>query len=108
MGGPSVHWAHGRIGAGFASLGIRIGIPAMLGLAGFAIGGASSSGCRGDTCKFVGMVVGAGIGSGAGIIVASLIDVTVLAQSAADDPGTSGASVSLALGPSGMRLLGRF
>jgi hypothetical protein len=30
LGGPIVHWAHGRVGTGFGSLGLRVGFPFAL------------------------------------------------------------------------------
>lgn len=34
VGGPVVHWAHGQLGRGFASLGLRVALPALGALAG--------------------------------------------------------------------------
>lgn len=33
FGGPIVHWSHGNVGRGFASLGLRVGTPLVLGFA---------------------------------------------------------------------------
>jgi hypothetical protein len=38
LGAPIVHFAHGRIGAGFGDLGIRVGMPVILGFFGAMVG----------------------------------------------------------------------
>jgi hypothetical protein len=75
-GGPIVHWAHGRAGVGFGSLGIRIGAP----IVGVAIGSAMAD-CperedRGSWCGAGEMALGLLVGVGS----AMAIDAAVLAR----------------------------
>jgi len=64
LGGPIVHWAHGNVGRGFASLGLRLVLPT----AGALIGVAAKSGSA------------AAIGGGIGGLLAIVLDVSVLAR----------------------------
>ena len=70
-----VHFSHGNPGRGFASLGIRFGMP----LAGAFIGASLASGCNRSLCEASGIGVGALLGMGGAIA----IDAAVLAY---DDP----------------------
>jgi hypothetical protein len=54
LGGPVVHFAHGNVGRGFGSLGLRVGVPLAGAVAGAAV--TSRSGC--DYCAFGGAIVG--------------------------------------------------
>lgn len=73
-GGPIAHWAHGNVGTGFASLGIRAGLPIVSGYLGCAaLGG---DGGDGDNYGCLGGIV---IGLGLGVIGASVIDSAALA-----------------------------
>lgn len=71
LGAPIVHWAHGNVGRGFASLGIRVGTPLLttFGVVALAMG----SGSR----------MGPGLGEfglGLGAVIASVLDAFVLAR----------------------------
>lgn len=70
-----VHFAHRHPGRGFASFGIRLGLP----LAGVFLGAAAASGCDGFLCEAGGAAVGALVGVGGAIA----IDAAVFAY---DDP----------------------
>ncbi|MBK6533452.1 MAG: hypothetical protein IPF99_28835 [Deltaproteobacteria bacterium] len=63
LGGPIVHWSHGRVGAGFGSLGLRLLVPVAAGVLGSM---------KGTT----GLLVGASLGSLAAIVV----DIAALAN----------------------------
>ncbi len=77
LGGPIVHWANGEVGRGFGSLGLRVGAPLVLGIAGaglgFAVGDCGNAGCNGP-------IVGAATGVVAGYVAAIVIDSAVLAR----------------------------
>ncbi len=78
-GGPIAHWSHGNVGTGFASLGLRAGMPVVstyLGCAAFGGGGGSEYGCLG----------GAIIGLGLGLIGAVTIDAAALAYKEREAP----------------------
>lgn len=70
-----IHFVHRNPGRGFASFGIRLGMP----LAGVFIGASAASGCSGFLCEAGGAAVGALIGAGGAIA----IDAAVLAY---EDP----------------------
>lgn len=64
FGAPTVHWAHGRVGIGFASLGIRILSPIL----GLAIGGLESQLANGSKNQD-GIPIGAAVGAVAAMAV---------------------------------------
>jgi hypothetical protein len=71
--GPVIHWAHENVWQGFASLGLRAGLPVALGFMGAAV---DSGHCSADFgCGFGGFVVGLVVGS----VAAIAIDAAVLA-----------------------------
>ncbi|MGH7435363.1 MAG: hypothetical protein ACRENE_06790 [Polyangiaceae bacterium] len=73
-GGPTVHWAHGHVGRGFGSLGLRVGLPmggALLGLLAAASSPASNNGLTG--------IADIGLGFVLGIIAAPIVDAAWLA-----------------------------
>jgi hypothetical protein len=70
-----VHFAHGNPGRGFASFGMRLGMP----IAGAFLGAATASGCDGFQCEASGAAVGLLLGMGGAIA----IDAAVFAY---DDP----------------------
>jgi hypothetical protein len=101
LGAPIVHFTHGRVGAGFADLGLRVGMPLVLGLFGGMIGsgsyqpipcntsstGAYSGAFSGLGCgldngigQVVSTAVGAAVGSMIGIGIAVAIDAAVIAR----------------------------
>ena len=73
LGAPVVHWMHGRIGPGFGSLGLRVGLP-LAGLFWGAILGSAVDSHRGELFND-----GAGIGFLAGMGSAILLDAALLA-----------------------------
>ncbi|WP_437683355.1 hypothetical protein [Sorangium sp. So ce131] len=74
LGGPIIHWGHGNIGKGFASLGINFGGA----LAGGALGAALASGA--EVGRHVEPVaVGFFFGGCAGLLAANIVDIAVLA-----------------------------
>jgi hypothetical protein len=70
-----IHLAHGHVGRGFGSVGMRFGMP----MAGAFVGLAAASGCRGFLCE----TNGAAIGTLIGMAGAIAIDAAVFAY---DDP----------------------
>lgn len=74
LGGPIVHWANGQVGMGFASLGLRVGAPVVVGVLGGALAAGASNG---DGYAVLG---GAAIGIIAGSIGAVVVDSAVLAR----------------------------
>ncbi len=101
-GPPTVHWAHGRVGAGFGSVGLRIGGPLLGGLAAAGIQTASGFGID---------WIGVGIGASAGALVALVVDVAALSHERVARPQTASTAVmhraqafitpGLSVGPSG-------
>ncbi len=73
LGGPIVHWAHGHVGKGFASLGLRVGLPFVAGLIGFAIDASSHNCHSSDFCVdgLAGLVVGSFLGYVGAVVVDS-------------------------------------
>jgi hypothetical protein len=75
---PIIHWSHGNVGRGFASLGIRLGGPVVGALVGLVIGTAIASndhtqgfaaiGAQLDD-ELGGLVVGAGVGYLSAVVV---------------------------------------
>ncbi len=64
FGAPIVHWAHGRVGIGFLSLGLRILAP----VAGLGLGAVGSQ-ITNDSKNQDGIPVGAGLGALAAIVI---------------------------------------
>ena len=73
LGGPVVHWTHDGGWRGWASLGIRVGGPVLVGLGGFALG----SGCEGEDAE-VCPAVGAALFGSLGLVSAIIVDAAVL------------------------------
>lgn len=63
FGGPTVHWLHARVGTGFLSLGLRVGLP----LAGLGLG-ALIPGIAGRE-NLAGALVGTAVGMGTAMVV---------------------------------------
>jgi hypothetical protein len=86
LGAPAIHVAHRRVGAGLASLGIRLVAPAIGAIVGSSFNSRYSE--TGDQLV---------LGLFAGIVVASALDATLLAREsvAAPAPRTEGAKPSL-------------
>jgi hypothetical protein len=75
LGAPIVHFAHKRVGMGFADFGIRAGAPIVLGILGGFAGALLSS-------QLSGVVEGAGAGLVTGVLTASTLDAALFAQEA--------------------------
>ena len=69
LGGPIVHWANGRIGRGFGSLGLNAGCTLVGGLIGAGIW--ANEGDYGGVYGFI-------IGGGVGLLTANIIDIAAL------------------------------
>lgn len=63
LGGPAVHFAHGNVGRGFGSFGLRVGLP----LGGAAVGALATSRAGCDYCALGGAVLGTFGGIGGAI-----------------------------------------
>lgn len=92
LGGPIVHAVHGRTGTAFGSLGLRVGVPIASAGVGAVVGAAAQGDCSGDWCG-IGAVVGGVFGFGAGMLVASVVDIAGLAYEA--EPNSAGPRVAL-------------
>jgi hypothetical protein len=75
FGAGIVHFVHGNTGRGFASFGVRLGMP----LAGAIVGAGLDSGCNSYLCEADGAAIGLLLGMGGAIA----IDAAVFAY---DDP----------------------
>lgn len=95
LGGPIVHFSHGAIGKGFANLGLRVGMPLVLGAIGGLLGAAAyhpppASACNSSSDDFCGLgqalgpigaiAEGSAIGGLIGIGGAIAVDAAVLAR----------------------------
>lgn len=90
LGGPIVHFAHGEVGKGFGSLGLRVVLPLAGGVTGGLIGVSTSDG---DGFAALGSFAGgASIGVLVGAAGAILIDVAALAheEKIVEEPARSG------------------
>lgn len=77
LGAPTIHWAHGNVGTGFASVGLRVGGPIVLGFAGCAVDGSKGEfGCLG----------GFALGLLLGTVSAVIVDATALAYKEVELP----------------------
>jgi hypothetical protein len=94
LASPIVHWAHGNVGTGFASLGLRLAVPlgaTFLGaLLGWGLSYSVSGGCRGDFGCLGGFAVGGGIGFLAGLSGTTMIDALVFAKERVEDAPKTG------------------
>ena len=79
LGGPIVHWAHGQVGKGFGSLGLRVGLP----VAG-ALGGMLAARAASDCISYCSVAFGL-IGGAFGVAAALVIDPAVLAYERVDE-----------------------
>jgi hypothetical protein len=103
LGAPIIHLTHSNPGRGFASLGMRVGGPIVLGVI-----GALAENCSNNSREFCG-VGGALLGASAGIIAAVAIDAAVFAYD--DEPeGRHAAAPRFQLGisPRGVVASGTF
>jgi hypothetical protein len=90
---PFVHFAHGRVGTGFGSLGVRVGMPIVGAIVGAGVGAAATGGGR---CTWICEGVGSGalIGFGLGLLSAVTIDAAVLSHETSKDSASTGPSPS--------------
>ncbi len=74
LGGPIIHFAHGQVGMGFLSLGLRIGLPVL----GFAAASSAVGGCgsNGGLCESKAVLLTASLGAAAAMV----LDWTLLAR----------------------------
>lgn len=107
LGAPIVHLAHGNGGRAAASLGLRVGVPALGALIGFAIAESDSdSECGNLGCVLNGVAMGAG-GAVVGMAAAVLIDWVVLGGEEEIDPSDN-ASYGFTLEPWSLGVSGRW
>jgi hypothetical protein len=102
-----VHWAHGHLGKGFASLGLNVGLPSVGLITGYALGGDTLGGA------FAALMIG-----GIGYIAAPTLDMCLLSTETVDDDTPKGARVllpssvgimpMLTQGQRGLMLVGQF
>jgi hypothetical protein len=90
LGGPIVHWAHGNLEEGFASLGLRVGMPLVAGALGMGVGHLAAPAESGAMFP-VGVGIGAVVGLGLGYIGAIVVDTAVLAYEPSSPAGRTGA-----------------
>ncbi len=100
LASPSVHWAHGHLGKGFLSLGLRAA-PAALIVGGLVVAGV------GETDPPAGRVLGGSILIGAGVLTglaAPLADTLAIAREEVESPRPKPAGARAAGGPAGAPL----
>jgi hypothetical protein len=78
LSGPIVHWAHGHVARGFASLGLILGSGAVGAGLGAGIGAASDQGCTANVCGPSLAAIFAAVGLGIGMLAGVVVDVAVL------------------------------
>jgi hypothetical protein len=101
LDGFAVHAANGEPGKGFGSLGLRLGSPCVGAATGALIGLAASNGCQGDWCGVEGLVAGSLLGFGAGMVAASIIDISVLAYKRPSSPTATAFAIAPFVDPTG-------
>jgi hypothetical protein len=96
IGAPIVHFAHGNVGRGFASLGVRLGlspIGAVLGVIGACAGTAGNDHCASE---------GAQYGLFGGTLAMALLDAFVFARDAKEAPTASNVGFTVGAGSVGV------
>ncbi|MET0793807.1 MAG: hypothetical protein ABW061_19970 [Polyangiaceae bacterium] len=89
LGAPTIHWLHGHPSKALASASLRLGAPAILGLAGYGVG---AVGCGKDDDSDASCPAGfGGLGLVLGFAAAITIDAAVLAR----EPSSPVASASV-------------
>ncbi len=78
LGAPTVHFAHGQLGNGLRSLGVRVGLP-LLGMLAGSLLGPDRDACD-DSSSCAGSSTGAAIGLGLGALAAAALDAGLLAR----------------------------
>ena len=80
LGGPILHWAHQRVGTGFADLGLRVAFP-IGGLIVGALVGAIAAPKNGSVHQDSNTIlVATGIGAAGGVVAAVVFDAAILAE----------------------------
>jgi hypothetical protein len=102
LAAPVVHWVHENPGRGFASLGLRVGGPIVLGLIGVEAEDCSHHG--GDLCGLGGALIGVTVG----IVAAVTIDAAVFAYDEAPETHAAAARFRVGVGPRGLVAFGSF
>lgn len=77
FGGPILHWTHGRVGRGFAVLGMNLGLGSGLGALGGLIGSSGNDS---------GVILGAGGGVLLGLVVANLVNAAAFSDDEVPSP----------------------
>jgi hypothetical protein len=85
FGGPTVHWAHGHVGRGFAVLGMNLGLTAVGFGLGLAVGAAAFPRSEWGAASI------ALIGSGVGLLTANIVNAAALSDEDAPSPVEVGA-----------------
>jgi hypothetical protein len=99
LGGPIVHWAHGSLWKGFASLGINVA-GGLVGLAGLGLSTQTDN---------LGAAIALGLGGfGVGIVGAILVDSFVLAYEPVTEPEGTSFNIGLSVGLNGLSVVGQF
>jgi hypothetical protein len=110
VSGPIVHWANGEVQAGFGSLALRAGLPFAGAMIGSQFPARSTTDCTGCSHESLGLapaVPGMLAGAAVGALVASAIDIGLLAHHA-DPPERPPRRVTLLLGANSVALSARF
>ena len=101
LGGPIVHWSHGEVGRGFASLGLRVGVPIASGYALYGLTCPKRSGHElSEYGQGLGCVVTTGFGVLLGMTGAAIADHLLLVKDRASSSTTQRVSWSPTLAPS--------
>ena len=110
IAGPIVHWANGEVEAGFGSLALRAVLPVVGATIGLYFPARSTTDCTGCSHESLGLapaVPGMLAGAAVGALVASAIDIGLLAHHA-DPPDRPPRRVTLLLGTNSVALSARF
>lgn len=99
VGGPAVHWAHGRVGTGFMSLGVRVGAPVGAALSGAAAGAVVGFALTGGNA--LAAYAFGGLGGLGGLVLGSAAAVAVDASVFAREPSASESATRLRFVPTG-------
>lgn len=81
LGAPVVHWAHGNIAIGFASMAARFFFPLSTGFIGIYVGAGATAvtDCSGLFCGLGTMATGGMVGYGLGMLTCSIVDAAAAA-----------------------------
>lgn len=98
FGGPTVHWSHKALGKGFASLGINVVSPLLLGAVGLLT----------NLDEFDDAFIGASVGIYMGAVGAILVDSFWLAYEPVTEQDGSSFNMGLSVGLNGLSVVGQF